>query len=91
MEVVGSRGALTIPQPYKPGLDEQILLTTDDGIETITIPGQELYLGEVEDLADAVLLGKPQRIPLSWTRANVATILDLLRSATVHEAVWPRT
>jgi hypothetical protein len=32
-------------------------------------------------MADAILLGKPPRIPLEDSRANVATILALLKSA----------
>ncbi|MFL7871245.1 MAG: gfo/Idh/MocA family oxidoreductase, partial [Anaerolineales bacterium] len=49
--------------------------------ETIKVKGQELYLGEVEDMADAVLLGKRPRVTLDDSRANVATIKALLESA----------
>ena len=45
------------------------------------MPPQELYIGEVEDLADAILLGKAPRISLAHSRDNVKTILALLRSA----------
>jgi predicted dehydrogenase len=40
-----------------------------------------LYLGEVEDMADAVLLGRPPRISLADSRANVAALVALLESA----------
>ena len=43
--------------------------------------GQELYLGEVEDMADAIIQGKAPRISLEDSRANVATIVALLESA----------
>ncbi len=49
--------------------------------EKIRYPEQELYLGEVEDLYDAAVYGKPQRVPLSDTRQNIATIRALLASA----------
>ncbi len=81
MEIVGSEGALNIPHPFKPGIAEKIYLTRGERIETITIKGAELYSGEVEDMADAILLGKPPRIPLEDSRANVAAIVAFLESA----------
>ncbi|HEX9116357.1 MAG TPA: Gfo/Idh/MocA family oxidoreductase [Anaerolineae bacterium] len=87
IEISGSTGELTVPSPFKPGLHEQIFLARGDQVETIDVAGQQLYLGEVEDLADAILEGKPQRIPLSWSRDNVATLCDLLRSAATGQPV----
>ena len=81
VEIVGSEGSLTVPHPFKVGLNEQITITRDDAVETIPIPDQELYLGEVEDMADAILLGKPPRVSLADSRGNVAAILALLQSA----------
>jgi len=81
MEIVGSEGTLIIPEPFKPGLNEKIFLVRDGKTETIKRKGQELYLGEVEDLTDAITLGKTQRISLEDSRANVATITALLQSA----------
>lgn len=87
MEVVGSEGTLNIPRPFKPGTDEKIYLTRGDKTETIKIKGQELYLGEVEDMADAVLLGHAPRISLEDSRANVGTITALLESARLGRSV----
>jgi len=81
MEIIGSEGTLNIPNPYKPGVDEKIFLTRGDKTETIKIKGQELYIGEVEDMADAILLGHSPRISLDDSRANVAVIYALLESA----------
>jgi predicted dehydrogenase len=81
MEIVGSEGTLNIPRPFKPGVDEKIYLTRGDQTETIKIKGQELYLGEVEDMADAVLLGKDSLVSLEDSRANVAVIAALIESA----------
>ena len=82
MEILGSQGRLAIPIPFKPGEKEHIYLTDpQDVTDTITIKGQELYSGEVEDMADAVLLGRPPRVSLADSRANVATILALFESA----------
>ena len=88
MEVVGSEGTLNIPTPFKPGTEDKLYLTRRDmrsspvdKTETIKIKGQELYLGEVEDMADAILLGREPRISLEDSRANVAVITALLESA----------
>lgn len=87
MEVVGSEGTLRVPSPFKPQTDEKIYLTRNDKTETIEIKGQELYLGEVEDMADAILLGRAPRISLEDSRANVAVIVGLLESARTGKPV----
>ncbi|MCI0610065.1 MAG: Gfo/Idh/MocA family oxidoreductase, partial [Anaerolineae bacterium] len=87
MEIVGSEGTLNIPKPFKPGVDEKIYLTRGDKTETIKIKGQELYIGEVEDMADAILLGHEPYISLNDSRANVAVISVLLESARIGKPV----
>ena len=81
MEFAGSEATLIIPKPYKPYLNEKIFLVRGKKTETIKIKGQDLYLGEVEDMADAILSGGKPRISLEDSRANVAVILALLESA----------
>jgi predicted dehydrogenase len=87
MEIVGSEGTLSIPQPFKPDVNERIFLTRDEKIETIKVKGQELYLGEVEDMADAILLGKDSLVTLQDSRVNVAVIKALLESARVGKSI----
>jgi predicted dehydrogenase len=87
MEIVGDQGALTIPTPFKPGLNETITLTRDDKTETIAIPGEELYLGEVENMADAILNGQLPRVSFAESRGNVAALLALLQSAREGRAI----
>ena len=70
-----------MPNPYKPGLKETIILRKNGQSQDIRISGQELYLGEVEDMADAVLDGKPPRVSLEDSWKNVQTIQALLESA----------
>ncbi|MBI1854347.1 MAG: Gfo/Idh/MocA family oxidoreductase [Chloroflexi bacterium] len=70
-----------IEVPFKPGAKETIFVTRRDRTETIKIKGQELYLGEVEDMVDAILLGKPPRVSLADSRANISTILALIESS----------
>ena len=81
MEIVGSEGTLNVPHPFKPGVNEKIYLTRGEKTETITVKGQELYIGEVEDMADAILLGKNSLVSLDDSRANVAVISAFLESA----------
>lgn len=87
VEIVGSQATLTVPEPFKPGLENVIYLTRGDDTEQIVIEGQELYMGEVEDMADAILLGKPPHISLADSRGNVAAIVALLESARDGKAV----
>jgi D-xylose 1-dehydrogenase (NADP+, D-xylono-1,5-lactone-forming) len=87
MEIIGSEGMLNIPNPFKPGMDEKMYLTRGDKVETIKIKGQELYLGEVEDMADAILLGQKPLVSLDDSRANVAVIRGLLESARLGRPV----
>lgn len=81
IEIVGTEAVLNIPQALKPGLKTELYLKRGDEIETLNIEGQELYIGEVEDMCDAVLNGTPPRISLADSRANTAVILALLESA----------
>jgi predicted dehydrogenase len=81
IEIIGSDGALNVPVPFKPGRAEKIYLTRGDITETIEIKEPDLYVGEVEDICDAILLARPPRVSLADSRGNVQTILALLESA----------
>src|SRR5258706_2117072 len=83
MELVGDQGNITVKLPFTPKLNEEIIVTDDDEKRIITIPGEDLYLGEVENMADAILEGTAIRMSLTDSRNDVATIQALLRSA--HE------
>ncbi|WP_456428414.1 Gfo/Idh/MocA family protein [Rhodocaloribacter sp.] len=93
MTFVGSRGVLHVPRAFKPSSKAALVLVRHDGDEEVivSVPGSEdLYAGEIEDLADAVLDGKPPGVPLSDSRANVAALTALLRSAREGCPVHPR-
>jgi D-xylose 1-dehydrogenase (NADP+, D-xylono-1,5-lactone-forming) len=81
MEFVGTEGRITLTNAFKPDAKSQLYLRKDGDPEILHFPDQDLYLGEVEDLYDAAVDGKPQRIPLSDTRNNIATIRALIDSA----------
>ena len=81
IEIVGDQACLHVPEPFKPGRKSEIVLRHGDEMEILKIKGQELYTGEVDDMCDSILLGKPPRIPLPDSRGNVTVILALLESA----------
>lgn len=87
IEIIGERGSLEIANPFKPGWSNIIHLTRDGETKDITVPGEELYSGEVEDMADAILFGRSPRISLQDSRGNVATIQSLLESASLGKPV----
>jgi predicted dehydrogenase len=63
------------------------MLLEGDQTRIITIPGEDLYLGEVENMADAILHGAPTRMSLVDSRNNVATIQALLESAAKRQPI----
>ena len=81
IEICGENASLFVPKPFKPGLEAYVTLRREDSEEQIPLHGRELYLGEVEDMADAILEGKPQRVSLDDSRNNLRVILALLESA----------
>ena len=82
LEVVGRAGTIVVHRPFKPTPQESILLTRGDRTEEIPVTGpSELYLGEVEDLADAIQQGRQPTVTLAESRGNVASLCALYRSA----------
>jgi hypothetical protein len=63
-------------------------LTKGDSQEKIKISGANLYLGEVEDMCDAILFNKPSRITLDDSRGNIAAILGLIDSANQKKSIF---
>jgi len=86
-EILGSEASLNVPSPFKPQVNEKLLLRHGGTTETIMVRGQELYIGEVEDMADAILLGKESLISLEDSRRNVAVIAAFLESAKTDKPV----
>ncbi len=87
MEIVGEEGTLNIPQPFNTAARKNLYLTRDGKTSTIVVKGPDPYLAEVENFADAVLLGKPAATSLGDSRLNTAAILALLESAKTGKPV----
>lgn len=87
MEIVGNKGAIRLPRAYKPQTNSTIHIVQDDVEKILKVKGQELYRGEIEDMASAVLDDKPPRISLQESRDNVAILTALHASARSGEPV----
>jgi D-xylose 1-dehydrogenase (NADP+, D-xylono-1,5-lactone-forming) len=87
IEIVGTEASLNIPHPFKPQKTTEIYLSRGDKQEKIKVRGGELYLGEVEDMCDAITHNGTPRISLADSRGNIATILALLESARLRKPV----
>lgn len=90
MEIVGSEATLIVRTPFCPGLNEKLYLVSEQRkkkTQVILVKGLPPYLSEVEDMADAVLEGKPPLVSLADSRANTAAILALFESARTGKAV----
>lgn len=88
IEIIGSEGSLDVPEPYKPGERENLYLNKQGRIETISVKGQHLYLGEVQDMENAILHGGQLRLSLTDSKNNVTVISALLESAAQGKSVF---
>ena len=87
MEIVGSKGTITIKRPFTPKQVESIELKRGDKTTKIIIRSGHLYAGEIEDMHDAILEGKSPRVSLQDSRGTVLTITSLLKSARENKLV----
>jgi D-xylose 1-dehydrogenase (NADP+, D-xylono-1,5-lactone-forming) len=86
-EVVGSEAVLTVERPYAIDAESHIVLRRGFAEEKVTVPPSDPYQCEVEGLTAAALDGAPLPVSLSFSRANVATLVALYESARLGEPV----
>ena len=88
LEIVGSEATLRVPEPFKPGLTSVLELRREGKPpETIEVAGGPVYAGEVENMADVIHGGRPQRVTLADSRGNCAALVALLESARTGRVV----
>ena len=88
-EAIGTAGRLSLNRPFTQ-MDEarQLVFYPKDGEPVeLPVPEQELYVGEIEDLNNAILHGAPTYITLAETRDHIRTALALYRSAQTGRTV----
>ena len=82
LEMLGSEGALTVPNPFRPGPLETLDLERQGQIEHIDVAGSpEIFVREIEDFEAAVLDGAPQVVTLAESRRSAATLAALHAAA----------
>ena len=80
LEVLGSDGALTVPNPFRPGPLETLELERNGAIERIEVAGSpEIFVREIEDFEASVLDGAPPVVSLAESRRTAATLRGALR------------
>ncbi|HHY55885.1 MAG TPA: Gfo/Idh/MocA family oxidoreductase [Chloroflexi bacterium] len=89
--LVGERGILHIPEPWKPGLtgrDSVMTLTDrDDHTEQIVTPAVDPYLCEVQAMEACVLDGATPVVSLADSRAFLQSMLAIYESARTGQVV----
>jgi predicted dehydrogenase len=81
MELAGTGGTIRVRHPWRPEQDYPLLVIRDGQTEELSVPGEDRFLLEIEDLERAVRSGLPPRVSLADSRANVAALVALQRSA----------
>jgi predicted dehydrogenase len=82
LEVLGTRGALTVPNPFRPGPLETLELERSGRVERIDVAGSAgIFVNEVADFERAVLDGAPTVVSLAESRSTAKTLAALLASA----------
>lgn len=84
--IIGSQGRLRLSRPFTAVDDSEMVFFPIDGEpEYIDIPPQPLYLGEIDDMNEAILQGKPNYISLDESRNHIRTVLALYESAQANQ------
>jgi predicted dehydrogenase len=82
LEVIGSDGALTVPNPFRPGPLETLELRRGGAVEQIDVAGSPvIFVREVEDFEARVLDGAPPVVSLAESRRTAATLTALYASS----------
>lgn len=82
LEVLGTEGAMTVPNPFRPGPLETLQLERKGGVDHIDVHGSLLiFKNEIEDFEARILDGAPAVVPLAESRRTAATLAALYASA----------
>jgi predicted dehydrogenase len=82
LEVLGTDGAMTVPNPFRPGPLEVLELERAGRIDRIEVPGSEtIFVRQVEDFEARILDAAPAVVTLTESRRTAATLAALYASA----------
>src|SRR4030095_2689556 len=82
LEILGTHGALTVPNPFRPGPMETLELEQDGVMKHIGVAGSpQIFVREIEDFEASVLDGRPTVVTLGASRRTAATLTKLYAAA----------
>ena len=85
LEVLGTEGALTVPNPFRPRPLETLQVERKGGVDHIDVQGSSLiFVNEVEDFEARILDGAPPVVTLAESRQTAATLAALYASASTN-------
>jgi D-xylose 1-dehydrogenase (NADP+, D-xylono-1,5-lactone-forming) len=87
IEILGDKGCISIPRPFSPAASSEFHYFPEREPQTIKVKGSELYLGELDDMAECIWHAKKPRISFEDSRSNTKVILACLESARSGKAV----
>ena len=87
IEIRGKDATLVIPEPFLMKKKSTIHILSNGSEYTETFPAVDEYHLQLENMADAILDGRPQQVTLKDSRDNTALILALLESARREQPV----
>jgi predicted dehydrogenase len=91
LEVLGSDGALTVPNPFKPGPLETLELECSGAVERIPVAGSaSLFARQIADFERSVLDGAPPVLSLAESRRTASILGSLYASARDTAALYPQ-
>ncbi|MEO8680544.1 MAG: Gfo/Idh/MocA family oxidoreductase [Vicinamibacterales bacterium] len=91
LEIIGSDGALTVPNPFRPRPVETLELERRGAVERIEVIGSDLlFLREVEDFEAAVLDRAPSVVSLADSHTTAHMLAGLYASARDTAALYPQ-
>jgi len=91
LEVLGSDGALTVPNPFRPGPLETLELERLGAVERIDVHGSaEIFVRQVEHFEASVLDGAAPVVSLAESRRTAAMLSALYASARDTAALYPQ-
>ena len=87
LEVIGTSGALSVPNPFKPGPLETLELESGGKTRRMEVTGSPLlFVRQIEDFEARILDGAPAVVSLDESRRTAATLSALHASAAEKEA-----
>ena len=87
LEVLGTSGAMTVPNPFRPGPLEIIELERGGRFEHIDVAGSPgVFVNEVADFEARIIDGAPAVVTLAESRGTAATLAALYAAASTDKS-----